>query len=379
MAKAINRSTVAVEMYGVETDSATKRRVLLPPGRQSADGFNVRALRAPEGGSVEIFEEEEWWAVHTPEVHLYEFTPLSWSFTKNVTLHCIPPQPGANGFARGYEKPSQPLKDEIDAVVFDPSLNLHREPETPQGAKDNELNSTHKLFGKFVRTGSHICVRLDLTRLFGVHASTLEDQKHIWKQTIEEVWNAAPTTKTFTFECDFTDKSAHYTVRIVESLPSKLRASMFIWPIDLHPHVAAHEYGHYLGLTDSYLYDGELPHLMKDVIATLPKFKNKAASMETLYSLWTNLARLWPSNEERAKKRLRPPPDGGKWTSGDVDIMWSSFIDGTANRTITPNLVKTIDRVGDADFDTQDLFWRESDFEKKEADGALAFVKHEDG
>ena len=149
---------------------------------------------------------------------------------------------------------------------------------------------------------------------------------------------------------------------------------MFMWPIDLHQHVSAHECGHYLGLTDSYLYDGEIPHLTK-LIAKLPKFKNKVESMRTLYSIWTNLARFWPSNEDRADDRVK----NGEWTSGNIDIMWASrFAGNIPNRKITPDLIDTIDSVGDADFDTQDLFWREVDFERKESDGALAFVKHED-
>ncbi len=375
MAVVVNRSDAALEMFGVR--SGTDERAILPPGKQSADDFDVLAVRAPEDDFTKVFEEDHWWAILTDEAHVYEYSDWTWLINTNLTLHCIPPRPGAHGFAPGYQIPSDTLQTAIDATDLDPDLIRHRDPANAQDAKDNELDSEHALFGKFVRTRNFISVRLELVPHAGVDPATLNDQKRTWKETIEQVWNASavPSSSTgvkYVFECDWTQQSEHYSVDIYQSIP--WRASMFMWPVDLDRHVSAHEYGHYLGLADSYLYDGELPHL-KSTIAKLPKFKHRAETMKTVYSLWTNLASLWPSNSERAQDR----ETNGQWTGGQVDMMWRSKLSPTVpNTKITTNLIDTIERVGDADFDTQDLFWRERDFEFKESGGALAFIDHED-
>ena len=355
MAKIINRSSHDLEVFGM--DSGALKRWILPTAQQgttlaTAATFDCQALRAPDGSSIDVFGSEDWWHVLTAEAYAYDFG------SSNVSLHCVPLNPGQPGY--------QKFDSSTITIPVDNSLLLTQP--GPLGPRDGELDSPHPLFGKFVRTDNYISVRINPCRSDSVSEAELDAQLAIWKPKIEQVWNSAPKSSSgtkFVFECDWVNASEHYKITVYNTIP---RALMFMWSLDMDdrtdptggPSVdnlitCAHEFGHFLGLTDGYVRDGELPWLI-DLIKT--KLKGKRL---TFYSPLTYIAALMFSNKERAEDREK------RECTGDIDMMTrqTRFKNGkpVPNPNIPPGHIDVIDRVGTSDYKTQDLCWRSELFE----------------
>jgi len=136
---------------------------------------------------------------------------------------------------------------------------------------------------------------------------------------------------------------------------------MFVWSLDMDADNklirCAHEFGHFLGLTDGYIRDGELPWLI-DFIKNNPKLKGKKTFF---FSPLTYLAAPLFSNKERAEDRQK------RECTGVTDMMTSSWIiqdrARIPNGTIPQAHVDVVDSVGTGGYKTQDLCWRPGLFE----------------
>ena len=332
---------------------------MLPSGIVTPNTFECRAVRAPAESSYDVFDSEDWWELLTADVVAYDYGD------NNVSLHGVPLcRPGGAG------TPSVPSYRRFDesliTIPLDTSVDL-TDPVPAAGPRDGEIDSDHPLYGKFVRTGQNISVRVRAYR--GVDVSDLElaDQLAIWKPKIEEVWNSAPPPTSgggkFEFECDWVQQNQHYSITVEPA--SLFRANMFMWSLDMDDRsdptggpsidnliTSAHEFGHFLGLTDGYIRWGEYPWMKEFIKKNL---KNK----QTVFFL-ARFTQSMFSNKERAEDRMsRACP------LGPVDMMtWQTRISNTGkpiqNRNIPTSLVDTIDATANGiPHKTQPLCWQE--------------------
>lgn len=375
MTTIINRSQCALEIFG--TNSGTPVRWILPGPDQktgkdhqtNSAAFNCIALRGTDG--VDVFGVSDWWQVFTDEVYVYD-----WG-TDSVTLHCLPVRPGPAGQPSlpGYELIDDP--DSVVTVALDPDLQLAEEAPA-RSPKDGEINSSDLLFGRFVRTGRHIAVRLRTVLASTVAEMDANTRKGKWKKKIEDVWNAgaAATSGTqFQFECDwsppmqFLASPVHYSLMIFDSVPFGswgVRNSMFVWSLDMddatdsqgnvHADVAftsAHEFGHFLGLTDGYLRDGELPYL-NDLLKGNQDLNGKSIA----YPWYAPLLKYGLGNSDRALKRSK-----NRIADGAALNIMARNAPHLVTQDLTDVIDKTVDRkTSDVPHVTQPLYWRPNMF-----------------
>jgi hypothetical protein len=108
----------------------------------------------------------------------------------------------------------------------------------------------------FEQVWTHVTVRIDLDPDAGITASTVNSLQTTWENGIESTWSDQWATSRsgelscpFTFEVQWVGSNEHHEVRI---RPGSARSNMTTWDTLDSGAVAAHEYGHMLGLVDEY-------------------------------------------------------------------------------------------------------------------------------
>lgn len=332
--RVINRSGSSLEVFG-DVGGGVMKRFALFPGNITDSVMDCIAVKAMEAGR--IFESMGWWRLMRKETTAYRIERSGRTFIEDLSLHGIPygPEPPNPPFSPGYE----PLPDSAITAPLEEILDLQHDAPSPgpfdgEFDRDKEANADdlaggipmNRWFGRYVRTGQFISVRVNINAFPTIADNDLEVQMDEWKETIERTWNTnhQPNNGTedpLRIEIDYSDESAHYSVFVPNKLVNTVtsffggRASMFYWPLDLDDDSngnenvyknSAHEFGHFLGLQDEYLWEGETPYLMHFV----SQFPSQAGNKLRL-SLAASLLSLSESNENRAMGRtleLSNPP-----------------------------------------------------------------------
>jgi hypothetical protein len=114
----------------------------------------------------------------------------------------------------------------------------------------------------FEQTWSHVIVRIRLNPDSGIAATTMNNLRTTWANGIQTTWSnrwgvgrAGEMTCPLTFEVQWVTSSAHHTVRV---RVGPARSNMGTWDTRDTGGVAAHEFGHMVGLVDEYA-DGTCP------------------------------------------------------------------------------------------------------------------------
>ncbi len=108
----------------------------------------------------------------------------------------------------------------------------------------------------FEQTWSHIVIRISLNPDSGIPASTMNNLMTTWRNGIQNTWNnhwgcgrLGESVCPFTFEVQWVTTNPQHTVRVRQGSG---RANMLNWYTQNGGGVAAHEFGHMLGLVDEY-------------------------------------------------------------------------------------------------------------------------------
>jgi hypothetical protein len=108
----------------------------------------------------------------------------------------------------------------------------------------------------FEQTWSHIIIRIRLAPDSGISSATVNNLMTTWRNGIVNTWsNRWGCSKPgecpcpFTFEVQWVTTNQHHSVRI-QTGPA--RSNMGVWDTLDTGNVAAHEFGHMLGLVDEY-------------------------------------------------------------------------------------------------------------------------------
>jgi hypothetical protein len=108
----------------------------------------------------------------------------------------------------------------------------------------------------FEQTWSHIVIRISLNPDSGIPAATINNLMTTWKNGIGSMWNnhwscgrLGEAICPFTFEVQWVSANAHHPVQVHSGSG---RANMLNWYTLNGGNVAAHEFGHMLGLVDEY-------------------------------------------------------------------------------------------------------------------------------
>lgn len=248
----------------------------LPADMQTTSAITPLAV-GPGNYGESLLGSKSWYSILTKQAFVYHWGYSSQRISfEQKSLHCVPFVPAGNG---PYTEGCKPLADAPGApMTSDPS---HIQPAPALGEKEGEYSVDHPLFGKYVRTSlgsnTYISVRLTFNKL-GISQTDLDAMKPIWKQEIETTWNAAPRSSTnqkYWFEADWMSGSTHYTVVVFSTTD---RPSMYHWGLDMsaggYP-VAAHEFGHHLGLRDGYFLAGEIPDVAVAMQRIMPRYQGK--------------------------------------------------------------------------------------------------------
>lgn len=108
----------------------------------------------------------------------------------------------------------------------------------------------------FEQTWSHIIIRIRLNPDAGISAATMNTLRDTWRNGIQTTWSdrwgvgrVGEMTCPLTFEVQWVTTNQHHTVRV---RPGPARSNMTTWDTLDTGAVAAHEFGHMLGLVDEY-------------------------------------------------------------------------------------------------------------------------------
>ncbi|WPD24946.1 MAG: hypothetical protein SD837_10345 [Candidatus Electrothrix scaldis] len=297
----INRSNAIMRVLA--NIAGAEKIILLHPGMQTTAAVEPIAVTASPFG--ELMSSHDWFEILTDKAFVYTWTKhLDHDPSDHSSLHCVPfiPMGSTGPFDGGYRL----LTSSPDAPVDENPANVEKAPDAD--SKDGEFNMPDQpFFGTYVRTSlgsdTYITVRLWLKKLF-VSKSDIEEIKPFWKKEIETIWNAAPvssTGKKYHFEVDWTNLTSHSTVFVWDIFN---RSNMFFWALKKSViHTAAHEFGHHLGLSDGYFYQGEIPDVAEEMIKLIPHYKDKTISFNFSTILWHAFG-LNLITKNRAKERI---------------------------------------------------------------------------
>ena len=108
----------------------------------------------------------------------------------------------------------------------------------------------------FEQTWTHIVVRIRLNPDAGITAATMNNLRTTWENGIESTWHhrwgcghSGELPCRLSFDVQWVGSSQHHTVRV---RPGPERSNMTTWDTMDTGNVAAHEFGHMLGLVDEY-------------------------------------------------------------------------------------------------------------------------------
>lgn len=108
----------------------------------------------------------------------------------------------------------------------------------------------------FEQTWSHIIIRIRLNPDAGISDATMNTLRDTWRNGIQTTWSnrwgvgrSGEMTCRLTFEVQWVTTNQHHTVRV---RPGPERSNMTTWDTQDTGAVAAHEFGHMLGLVDEY-------------------------------------------------------------------------------------------------------------------------------
>lgn len=124
---------------------------------------------------------------------------------------------------------------------------------------EHSFSASECIFGwvaGFEQTWSHMRIRILLNPDAGISAATVVNLRTTWGNGIEGLWNdhwacerSGELPCRLSFEVDWVAGAQHHTVRI---RPGPGRSNMATWHTTDPGNIAAHEYGHMLGLVDEY-------------------------------------------------------------------------------------------------------------------------------
>ena len=325
----INRSDATMDVLA--GTAGGDRIIRIEPGKQNHATVTPKAVK-PTSGLDRLMGGNEWLEILTDTAIIYEWGFSKVPFTSYASLHCVPFTPAGIGpYDPGYR-----------SLAVAPSAPDHPDPQPvedapPADAADGEFDMSARdknpflFFGEYVRTKlgatTYITVRLNLRRL-AVSEAQLNNIKPIWKDQIETVWNSGPALsngQSYRFEVDWTDRIPHSSVFVLEHKTPLLDwnvVNMFTWALnmgkikdsDLRPTfpVAAHEFGHHIGLSDAYFYRGEIPGVADAMVKHSPKYRRKNIKP----TFWTTFAYFFglnPVTAPRAEDRIRKFDEDGQF------------------------------------------------------------------
>ena len=108
----------------------------------------------------------------------------------------------------------------------------------------------------FEQTWTHITIRIRLNPDAGIPGATMAALRQTWENGIENTWThrwgcgrSVELTCRLSFDVQWVAGGQHHTVRV---RPGPARSNMLLWDTMDSGAVAAHEFGHMLGLVDEY-------------------------------------------------------------------------------------------------------------------------------
>jgi hypothetical protein len=322
---------------------AGDRIIQLEPGQQNNGTVTPRAVR-PRSNFDRLMGGNHWLEIFTDIAVIYhsEYAEEN-RFNSRTSLHCVPFVPvGTGPFTTGYQllSPEPNALDHSDPQpVEDAPAADSKDGEFDMGAQSGNLLLP---FGEYVRTKvkvggtTYISVRLNLRRL-DTSKAQLQSIKPTWKHEIESIWNSAPISSTgqkYLFEVDWTDRESHSSVFVRDTFEffweDGQRDSMFLWSLGMGTgnfptKVAAHEYGHHLGLGDGYHYQGEFPELAEEMTKTSSLFRGRTIVPTFETRLWSMFAA--PVTSLRAAERIR---NGAFASATPANLMMGTARYGTS-------------------------------------------------
>ncbi len=132
----------------------------------------------------------------------------------------------------------------------------------------------------FEQTWTTIRIRIRLNPDAGISDATMNTLRNTWRNGIETTWSdqwgcarTGELTCRLQFHVDWVNSNQHHTVRV---RPGPERSNMTTWDTADTGGVAAHEYGHMLGLVDEYP-DSNCPD--RDPVSTGTVMHNNSANV----------------------------------------------------------------------------------------------------